>query len=367
MAFQLTAEQRDIEAAIDRFIKSPNGANGRMWFSYTGAAGTGKSVLLGHLARKYPAALPCAFTGKAALVLGRKAGVQAMTIHSALYICYGADAETEELKFGRKIDAGSWKGRLVLVDEASTVSEWLAQDLLATGCKVVACGDRGQLPPVKGRAFFTEGKPDAELKEVHRQAWDSPIIRQAHAVRRGDGYSDDGEDFRVVRQVSVDELLGADIVLCWRNETRRGLNRLIRGWKGFDERVARKGEPVMALRNNPEVGVLNGGIYELLEDHRAGEQKLAVVNEMGRRVVVPAAWIEDFDAAPPEAERTDRRGMAADNPFAWGYCCTVHKSQGSEWDKVILVDEYNRSQDRDRFCYTALTRAAKSIIVQRNW
>jgi ATP-dependent exoDNAse (exonuclease V) alpha subunit len=49
--------------------------------------------------------------------------------------------------------------------------------------------------------------------------------------------------------------------------------------------------------------------------------------------------------------------------FDFGYCLTVHKSQGSEWDKVLLIDE-NHKVERRRWLYTGLTRAAKSIIVQ---
>jgi len=49
--------------------------------------------------------------------------------------------------------------------------------------------------------------------------------------------------------------------------------------------------------------------------------------------------------------------------FDFGYALTVHKAQGSEWDKVALFDEYHRD-GRNAWCYTGISRAAKSIVVQ---
>src|SRR3954470_14380717 len=121
VTIKLTPEQRAIEQQVDTFIRCPDPA--KPYFTYQGEAGTGKSVLLAHLARKYPRALLCAFTGKAASVIARKSGLPACTIHSAIYTCYGKDPETEELRFGRKVGEGNWQGELVFVDEASTVSQ----------------------------------------------------------------------------------------------------------------------------------------------------------------------------------------------------------------------------------------------------
>ncbi len=63
--------------------------------------------------------------------------------------------------------------------------------------------------------------------------------------------------------------------------------------------------------------------------------RLYLTNERGQDIVVPKAWIEGFEQAQIGEPRTL-------NPFAFGYAATVHKFQGSEADRIILVDEYDR-------------------------
>lgn len=346
-------DQREALDRIDDFLRerSPE----RQWFQLDGAAGTGKSYLLAHLARKRPSAPLCAFTGKAASVISRRTGLTASTVHSAIYAFEGED-DDGELRFSEKLDEGEWRGKVAFLDEHGTVSRELARDLLNTGARIVAVGDPWQLPPVRGERFFTQ--PDFTLTKVHRQAWDSPIIRQAHSVKDFGTYAADGDDFRVQRHVSRDDILAADVVLCWRNSTRRSLNRLLRAHHGYpDGTPAQPGESVMCLRNDRRLGVLNGAVYELLEEHRKGDETICVVNERGERVWCPG-WIEDLDDAPWQQEPI---------PFAFSNCATVHKWQGSEADSVILVDEYDRAEDRNRWLYTGITRAAKRMLVQRNW
>lgn len=346
----LSDEQQTVFERIEVFLRDENPK--RMWFSMHGLAGTGKSTVLGEIARKYPDATLCAYTGKAASVISRKTGLAASTIHSAIYEFLGED-DNGELRFADAHEEGAWKGHVALVDESSMLSSEIARDLLRTGCKIVAVGDPGQLPPVQGEQFFHDA--DTVLRTVHRQAWDSPIIRQAHAVREGRDYAADGDDFRVERFVSREDILAADIVLCWRNATRSALNRLVRAHRGLDGAPVQKGEPVMCLRNNYKHGILNGAIYEALADRKPWGD-IALVNERGQEVEVPSR-IEDIEAPSGDKNITQ---------LAFGYCATVHKYQGSEADRVILVDEYDRAEDRIRWAYTGITRARKSIIVQRS-
>jgi ATP-dependent exoDNAse (exonuclease V) alpha subunit len=58
------------------------------------------------------------------------------------------------------------------------------------------------------------------------------------------------------------------------------------------------------------------------------------------------------------------------NEFDYGYAITCHKSQGSEYDKVIVLEEYLKGDSKEehaRWLYTAATRAAKKLIVVRNY
>jgi len=349
---ELSGEQRVIVDEIDDFLREPYPV--RPWYHFQGLAGCGKSFVLSRIARKYPQATMCAFTGKAASVLSRRTGMEAITVHAAIYQYCGDDEDREPI-FKPKLESGEWEGNIVLLDECGTIGKYIAQDLLNTGCKIVTCGDPGQLRPVRDERFFTT--PDAELYEVRRQALDSAIIRQAHAVKHYGVYESDGPDFQVKQFISRDEIMGAGIILCYKNVTRAMLNRLVRSHHGWDRMIPQKGEPVMCLKNNYKYATLNGAVYTLLENHVPG-QPMTLVNERGHEVSIPNAWVEDLEAP-----------ILQDNhvPFAMAYAATVHKAQGSEWDSLIMVDEYNKEEERREWLYTGFTRAAKSTIIQRDW
>ena len=355
----LSDEQEAVADQIDAFLRARRPE--RTYFVYDGLAGTGKSVLLAHLATRYRGALLCAPTGKAASVLSRRTGMPANTVHSAIYNFRGeyvAEDGEKYLSFAQKIRDGDWRRKIALLDESSMVDVSLAQDLLATGCRVVATGDPGQLPPVRGTRFFDA--PDATLRTVHRQAWDSAIIRQAHAMRAEGRYAADGPDFRVQRHVGRDDILAADVILCWRNATRHALNALVRAHKGLDGPPI-AGEPVVCLRNDHKVGILNGATYALLADYDAARRVARIANERDETVDVEDCRFETLD---PPGDPEDARD---EHPFAFGNCLTVHKYQGSEAERGILVDEYDRHEWRREWMYTGITRFAKQALVQSNW
>jgi exodeoxyribonuclease-5 len=211
------------------------------------------------------------------------------------------------------------------------------------------------LPPVKGQQFFT--KADVTLRKIHRQALDSPIIRQAHMVRLGRGYVADTDDFRVVRQPTPDDVREADIILCWRNVTRKACNSRMRTVRGYTAPHPQAGEPVMCLKNAPEYGVYNGSTYVLTADFRDGDDTIHIAVN-GRDTVIPNVQFEDMpDGIFPGERAVTRFGLA--------YAATVHKAQGAEWDNVLLFDEYSMDEHRREWVYTSLTRAAKRITVVR--
>lgn len=350
----LTLEQANVLADIERFLARPM----PQVFVLHGLAGTGKTTVLSAVARRYPDAILCTLTGKAASVLRRKTGLPACTIHSAFYQLKNVtkdDKGRRRMNWDQVHAQGELRSGVILLDECSMVDEAMAMDMLRTGAKIIACGDPGQLPPVRGQAFFNQ--PDAELVTVHRQALESPIIRQAHAVRAGRDYQEDGADFRVTNFASDDDVLSANAILTWKHSTRIAANAEARRLRGLWMPSPRAGEPVMCLRNAPDLGIYNGGVYTLLAPFHEGDTVMRLAVDDGY-VDVPRATFAGLRNGLDDDERVI--------PFEFGYAMTVHKAQGSEWDSVILMDEFRgEPAARRQWQYTAITRAAKSILVVR--
>lgn len=357
---ELSPDQLTAYNAAEEFInKSKTEKN--PYFVVHGEAGTGKTHIASKIAREYPNSEICTLTAKAASVLRQRTDLHVSTVHKAIY--YYRGLEKDESRQGRMspvfVEKGvSFKGRLVILDESSVIGLKLARDLIATGAKILAFGDPGQLPPVNDTQFFR--KPNQMLREIHRQALTSPIIRQAHSVRRTGKYEADGEDFRVVKGIKDEDLLETDIVLCWKNSTRIRLNRKKRRALGIEGPTIRAGEPLICLKNDYRLHIFNGAIYEVVEDWHHGDP--LTVREEGREssIRVPSPTVEVFD---PDYE--DNHYDCDHCPFALAYAITIHKSQGSEYPRTLLIDEMHHSQDAKKLLYTGITRAVKSITVVR--
>lgn len=357
----LTTEQQAVLEQMIAFARDPH----KLTFCIHGLAGTGKTTVLAAFARTQPFAALCTPTGKAASILRRKTGLPAQTIHSCFYhllaIEKGKDGK-RELVFGPSREQDSLANRVVLLDECGMVGAGIVQDILDTGAIIIATGDPGQLKPVKQDPYFTEC--DAELVTIHRQALDSPIIRQAHRVRQGMDYAADGAAFQVKRGGYDEDVRNADILLTYTNPQVFALNMRARALRGLWPVNPQAGEPVMCLSNRNDVGIYNGAIYTLLEPFTPGDTALCIDVD-GRPANIIAAR---FASMPTAADRSGggpgERGERA-TVFTWGYACTVHKGAGSEWDRVVLFDQYRRpdEDERRRWQYTAITRAAETITV----
>lgn len=357
MAVQLSEEQKAALQSLVNFYKTSHSP----YFVMHGLAGSGKTTVLAHMARLFPEAMLCTFTGKAASILRLKTGLDAMTIHSAFYRLKEEKVTKQgkrELVFAEAHYEDELSGALLLLDECSMINESMARDLIRTGAKIIACGDPGQLPPVEGKQFFNT--PNLALKTIHRQALESPIIRQAHAVRQGQAYVGDSDDFRVAKhgELTATEKLDADIILCWTNATKRAINRHIRELRGYSMMPhPQAGEPVLCLRNAPDYGIFNGAIYTLREPFMEGDTAI-VIDVEGQRVKVHDVNFEGMKSGL-------KPGQKAVTWFDFGYALTVHKAQGSEWSNVILIDEYRRREERKEWLYTGITRAADKITIIR--
>jgi exodeoxyribonuclease-5 len=373
----LSPQQDAALLAVSAWLKSPR----QQVFRLFGYAGTGKTMLARRIADDADGeVLFAAFTGKAAQVMRNRGCANARTIHSLIYRPRGEkpEKETGELQPAFAINRASpaSKARLIVVDECSMVDEKLGRDLLSFGTKVLVLGDPGQLPPVtsgegKGAGFFTEAEPDFMLTEIHRQARDNPIIALAETVREG-GRPDYGSygDSRVISRDDIDSdaVLAADQVLVGINRTRQNYNRRIRTLKGFDGVLPSAGDKLVCLRNSTEKGLLNGGLWRVSSiGTRAGPAINMLVKAEDEGPLGASAKIRVLRSMfeeGPEAVPFDRRRRT--DEFDYGYALTVHKAQGSQWDRIVLFDESFAFRDtRERWLYTAITRAAEAITIVR--
>ena len=354
-------QQDEALVAVAKWLKDKNGPQ---VFRLFGWAGTGKSTLAVHLAQDVKSVKYAAFTGKAALVMRKRGCKGAQTIHSLIYSL--VSEKEGEPRFVLDPESPAADADLIVIDEVSMVDEQLGRDLLSFGVKVLVLGDPFQLPPVQGAGFFTADEPDIMLTEIHRQASDNPIIRLSMDVREG-GYLERGrygESLVVAREdVDRDAVLLADQVLVGRNKTRLQYNDRLRELKGLPFHEPVEGDRMVCLRNNPRKKLLNGQIWIVTEVSRKanGKYSLLLGADEGKgeaKVLTHKAFFagEEDAMSWPERRQFDE--------FTFGYCLTVHKAQGSQWDNVYLFDEsFVFREERARWLYTGITRAAEKITV----
>lgn len=253
----------------------------------------------------------------------------------------------------------------LLVHNCSMIDGRIGQDLLSFGIPVLVLGDPAQLPPVHGSGFFTSHDPDMLLTDVQRQARDNPIIDLATRVREGKSLDAGNYGTSKVYDGRPDagEVLGADQVLVGRNATRHSYNSRMRELMGRKDRVE-VGDKIVCLRNNHEIGILNGSIWwvdAVSVDPDDGVYLLSIFNE-DTRLDVPAHK-DTFLPMQPQGNYFDRLGA---EEFCHAGALTVHKSQGSQWPNVLVVDESPAFRSsRKEWLYTAITRASEQVTVVR--
>ena len=361
----------------------------------TGGPGTGKTTSLRGIVALYrrmglDVAL-LAPTGRAAKRLGEVTDCDAQTIHRALGMSY--NEMTGQVAF-KKNGSDPLEAHAVIVDEMSMVDLELMQALLEAlrpGCRLVLVGDPDQLPSVGagnvlGDLLRSTVVPTVSLTQVFRQAEQSAIIRNAHAVNLGQPPqldSNQGDFFFLCRR-SPDRLVQTVVELCRdrlpRNmnipadqiqvlsPTRKGacgtaaLNRALQAalnppaagkrQKQWGDVTFRVGDRVMQTKNNYDVlwekddgtagsGIFNGDVGVIQDIDSSGE--LIVLRFDDRTATYTADLLSQLDMA---------------------YAITVHKSQGSEYPAVILVSAPAAPSLMVRgVLYTAITRARRMLIM----
>ena len=361
----------------------------------TGGPGTGKTTSLRGIVALYrrmglDVAL-LAPTGRAAKRLGEVTDCDAQTIHRALGMSY--NEMTGQVAF-KKNGSDPLEAHAVIVDEMSMVDLELMQALLEAlrpGCRLVLVGDPDQLPSVGagnvlGDLLRSTVVPTVSLTQVFRQAEQSAIIRNAHAVNLGEPPRlDNGQgDFFFLCRRSPDRLVQTVVELCRDrlpknmnvpadqiqvlSPTRKGacgtaaLNRALQAalnppaagkrQKQWGDVTFRVGDRVMQTKNNYDVlwekddgtagsGIFNGDVGIIQDIDSSGE--LIVLRFDDRTATYTADLLSQLDMA---------------------YAITVHKSQGSEYPAVILVSAPAAPSLMVRgVLYTAITRARRMLIM----
>jgi len=390
---------RQQEQALDAVGKWCHNKS-KPWFYLAGYAGTGKSTLARHFAEGVGVVEFACFTGKAAHVMARKGCVGARTIHSLIYhpkeksqerlrelqrdLAEEADAEVrQEIErelaaenknlrrpsFSLNLDSDLAKADLLIVDECSMVGEEMASDLLSFGTPILVLGDPAQLEPVFGTGFFTGERPDFLLTEIHRQARGNPIIDMATRIREGrelplGNYG--GSRVIPVAQFDRDAVDPYDTqVIVGKNKTRRRANlRIRKNFLSDSDLLVSFNEKIICLRND-KAGVLNGSMWNVLDRGEIVEDlvSLLIADEFHEGELEVEAHTHHFDGRPDDLDHFRRLDA---QEFDYGYAVTCHKSQGSQWDDVIVIDEaWGNPVSRRRWRYTAVTRAAGTVTLVR--
>ena len=275
--------------------------------------------------------------------------------------------------------------KLLVLDEVSMVDKNMAKDLLSFGIPILALGDPAQLPPVGNGGYFTEGGEDAAdalLTQVERH--DGPVIELATQIResRRAMLRPDGELVR--RVIGQKEASGFDQVLVGTNATRWAKNNTLRRLAGMpSSSLLATGDRIICLGNNKDMRVMNGqqfGVLEVSESSTEGQIYARLACECsgveetqrdacaycGWEVTWLPVWMAGFEGLAGERELSEmvygksRGAMMA----TYGYAITTHKAQGSEWGRVLVVDEARVfRKDGWRWLYTAVTRAQQEVVV----
>ena len=362
----------------------------------TGGPGTGKTTVVRALihifdSMGYEIAL-AAPTGRAAKRMSEATAMEAKTIHRLLEMSY--DLEGRSVFNRNEFDL--LDEQIIIVDEASMIDSALMCALLKAikpGARLIIIGDSDQLPSVGAgnvlRDIIESGRfATVRLCEIFRQAQESLIVTNAHAINRGEmpNLAEKDKDFFFLRRDRDRDIAATVVDLCknrlpraYGNMARNGLQVICASRKGeagtenlnvllqqalnprergksehsFRERIFREGDRVMQTRNNYDIawtreydgkegnGIFNGDIG-IIESIEVAEREMTVLFD-DRRVVYDFSLLEDLEHA---------------------YAITVHKSQGSEYPMVVMpmCTASQMLHTRNLF-YTAVTRAQNMVIL----
>jgi exodeoxyribonuclease V len=423
MTIVLTQEQLDAVSKITSSRKPE--------LSLAGPAGTGKTTLLKAIREAYmpilscdepyddifPDVEVCTPTNKAAQVL-RKKGIPANTIYKIFFVPEIIENKNAQgkvvskwLKFtpcneytGGSLPAGKRTfAPVIIIDEASMLQTWLVAKLRRMCDRLILIGDPHQLPPVKDKlrpeGYFNTLVHDAELVTIHRQAEGSPILDLATAIRN--------ESPKVVSHVNsfrpditFEEAVEQGYqVIAFTNKERQRINTIVRRLLGKACVLPEPGDRMISTDNSSDT-ILNGTTLTCLEfydwefDEENGRYPFNARmryelddGTVGDSIIAMDKFLNDQLVSVtknyPVAERA--ADAASGLHLTYAYCMTAHKAQGSEYEKVAVIDQRNvirlmtnaaiargensltGEETARRWLYTAVTRAQKELVVAGQW
>lgn len=284
------------------------------------------------------------------------------------------------LYFPLPLDSPLAEVDLLIADEVSMVGTRMAEDILETGVRVIVLGDPEQLPPIGGAGYFVNAEPDKMLREVTRQDAQSTVLALATRVRQGLPVLD--SEFAMGRRV---DYLEFDQILCWRRTTRWGAIGYVRRLLGRPVGVPVAGDRIMNLANNRDLNVYNGQTFVVESVTTTDDAEVLEFSLKEEGLDEPPITIFGFtmgfqgEAEERAAERNRLGSRGSVGLFTFCQALTVHKAQGSEWPRVLVVDEtgpmfsmevkrtgYEAAEKlARRWLYTAVTRAGKEVALVR--
>lgn len=387
-------QEQGLKIAVERFL------NKEKYTIIGGYAGSGKSTLVKFIIAALelyginPEDDVCyaTFTGKASQVLLKKGNKNVSTLHRLLY----KHIPTPDGKFIRQ-PKPEIEYKIVVVDEVSMAPKEMMELLFSHRVYVICLGDPFQLPPIdKDTDNHLLDSPHIFLDEIMRQAQESEIIRLSMDIRaqKPIEYTKGSEVIICSqRELNTGMMTWADQILVGTNQTRVSINNQMRALIGRGNKPE-TGDKVICLRNywdiisdgfNPLVNgtigyisnpstsevyipyYLGGGSFEVLNTEFISDSNdnFGILN-MDNKMILTGEKGIDYKQAFKLAKNPKFKNLLP-LEFTYGYAITTHKAQGSEWDKVLVIEENfpRNSTEHARWLYTAVTRAAEKIVLVR--
>ncbi len=391
----LTKKQSEgLLISLDRYI------SGKKYTVISGYAGSGKSTLVRFIIEALDVdeddVCYCAFTGKAAEVLRKKGNKNACTLHKLLY---------ESIP---KPDGGFFRKpkpqldySIIVVDEVSMAPKTLIDLLFSHNVYVICLGDPGQLPPIdKNEDNHLLDHPHVFLDEIMRQAQESEIIQLTMKIRNNepiDYY--DGKEVKIIpySQLNTGVLQWADQVLTATNAKRQAINNQMRQLLNYPDYPV-DGDKMICLRNywedfsNNGDPLINGTIGILQNSFQTWRQiprfiksnvkkfdilmgdlvipdmdDVYLMTEMDRQMIMSGIKCCDWKLSYQLGKLRPTYGEIVPKEFTYAYAITCHKAQGSEWNKVLVLEESFPFDKKEhiQWLYTACTRASEKLVLVR--